>query len=144
VYVGGAISLIPIALAITRPGAASTRYAIATAQMAMSSLLVRFTGGRIEAHFHLFGSLAFLSLYRDWRIFIPATLVVVSDHFVRGVYAPPSVLWMAFEEVFLIAACLRSRLEMRDSAARAAAASTARSVIAPSWIAPKGSSWPMP
>ena len=90
-YLGGALSLFPIALAIHRPGRSSTRYVIATAQMLMSSLLLQATGGRIETQLHVFGSLAFLSLYRDWRVLVPATIVVVADHFIRGVYVPQSM-----------------------------------------------------
>ena len=136
VYLGGGVGLLPIALAITRPGLTSTRYVIATAQMLMSSLLIHFTGGRIETHFHVFGSLAFLSFYRDWRVLIPATIVVAADHFVRGVYFPQSVFgaltaspwrwlehmgWMIFEDIFLIAACVRAHREMRSLAERTAA-----------------------
>src|SRR4051794_9112689 len=89
-YLGGTIGLLPIALALLRPGATSTRYVIATAQMLMSSLLFHFTGGRIETQLHVFGSLAFLSLYRDWRVLIPATIVVAGDQFMRGMYFPAS------------------------------------------------------
>ena len=48
--------------------------------MLMGALLIHLTGGRIEAHFHIFGSLAFLAIYRDWRVLITASLVVVLDH----------------------------------------------------------------
>src|SRR6185295_16243631 len=58
---GGAISSLPIALALVRPGQPSTRYTIAIGQMLMGALLIHLTGGRIETHFHVFGSLAFLS-----------------------------------------------------------------------------------
>ena len=63
----------PVALALLRPGVAMTRYSIAIAQMLMSALLIHLTGGRIETHFHVFGSLAFLAFYRDWRVLVPAT-----------------------------------------------------------------------
>jgi len=43
-----------------------TRHAIAVGQMLCSALLVHLSGGRIETHFHVFGSLAFLAFYRDW------------------------------------------------------------------------------
>ena len=36
--------------------------------MLMSALLIHLTGGRIETHFHVFGSLAILAFYRDWRV----------------------------------------------------------------------------
>src|SRR5882757_4615789 len=46
-FLGGAISSLPILLAITRPGRASTRYTIGVAQMLMGALLIHLTGGRI-------------------------------------------------------------------------------------------------
>jgi PAS domain S-box-containing protein len=94
------------------------------------------TGGRIETHFHVFGSLAFLACYRDWKVLIPATLIVAVDHFVRGVWWPESVFgvvsashfrwlehagWVLFEDVFLTIACLQGEAEMRSIAARTAA-----------------------
>src|SRR4029077_759451 len=91
IFVGGVISAFPIFLAITRPGRASTRHTIAIAQILTSALLIHLTGGRIETHFHVFGSLAFLAFYRDWRVYISATIVAALDHFLRGVYWPQSV-----------------------------------------------------
>src|SRR4029079_1295922 len=88
---GGMISCVPVILAIRRPGDVLTRHAIAVAQMLSSALLIPLTGGRIETHFHVFGSWAFLAFYRDWRVLITATIVVAADHFVRGALAPRSV-----------------------------------------------------
>src|SRR5688572_10548379 len=103
--------------------------------MLMSALLIHLTGGRIETHFHVFGSLAFLSFYRDWRVFIPATLVAAGDHFVRGMFFPESVYgvaaagnwrwlehagWVIFEDIFLVAACVRNQREMAQIAQRTA------------------------
>src|SRR5262245_13389952 len=65
IFLGGILSSLPIALARLRPGAAVTRHTIAIAQMFWSALLIHLTGGRIETHFHVFGSLAFLAFYRD-------------------------------------------------------------------------------
>ncbi|MEA2736250.1 MAG: hypothetical protein QOE14_2701 [Humisphaera sp.] len=135
VVLGGVISLPPILLAVFKPGHAVTRYVISVAQMLTSALLIHLTGGRIETHFHVFGSLAFLAFYRDWRVLIPATVVVALDHFLRGLYFPQSVYgvltasswrwlehagWVIFEDLFLIASCLRSDKEMREIAQRAA------------------------
>src|SRR5215216_4674793 len=50
-FLGGAISAFPIALALFRPGRTSTRYAVAVGQMLMGALLIHLTGGRIETHF---------------------------------------------------------------------------------------------
>jgi two-component system sensor histidine kinase/response regulator len=133
---GGIISLFPALLALLRPGQASTRYTIATAQMLMGALLIHLTGGRIETHFHVFGSLAFLAFYRDWKVLIPATIVVALDHMLRGIFWPQSVYgvvvasqwrwvehaaWVVFEDIFLVVACRRSIAEMRDRAERTAA-----------------------
>ena len=135
VIVGGIISLFPALLGLLRPGRASTRYTIAVAQMLMGALLIHLTGGRLETHFHVFGSLAFLAFYRDWRVLIPATIVVALDHMLRGMFWPQSVYgvlavsqwrwvehaaWVAFEDVFLVVSCLRSVAEMRDTAERTA------------------------
>ena len=135
VLLGGAICAFPAALGLFRPGRPSTRYAIAIGQMLMGALLIHLTGGRIETHFHVFGSLAFLAFYRDWRVLIPATIVVAADHLLRGIFWPQSVYgvfvagqwrwlehsaWVIFEDVFLIGACLRSVAEMRETASRTA------------------------
>src|SRR3954471_14803118 len=48
VLLGGAISSLPIGLALTQPGRFTTRYTIAVGQMLMGSLLIHLTGGRIE------------------------------------------------------------------------------------------------
>jgi two-component system, sensor histidine kinase and response regulator len=136
VIVGGIICLFPAMLGLLRPGRTSTRFTIATAQMLMGALLIHLTGGRIETHFHVFGSLAFLSFYRDWRLLIPATLVVAVDHLLRGIFWPQSVYgvlvasewrwlehaaWVVFEDSILVVACRRGIAEMRETAARTAA-----------------------
>jgi len=136
VIVGGIISLFPALLGLFRPGLPSTRYTIATAQMLMGALLIHLTGGRIETHFHVFGSLAFLAFYRDWRVLVPATVVVAADHVIRGAFWPQSVYgvvvasqwrwlehaaWVVFEDVFLVASCRQAVLEMKQTATRTAA-----------------------
>ncbi|MDB5357822.1 MAG: integral rane sensor hybrid histidine kinase [Phycisphaerales bacterium] len=143
VFLGGAFSFLPIFLALRKPGRATTRYVIAVSQMLWSALLIHLTGGRIETHFHVFGSLAFLAFYRDWRVLIPATVVVAADHFLRGLYFPQSVYgvvdggswrwlehaaWVIFEDVFLIASCRRGDAEMHEIAQRAADLSRAKEV----------------
>lgn len=128
---GALFAALPVFLVLTRPGEASTRYVIAAAQMLFSALLIHVTGGRIETHFHVFGSLAFLAFYRDWKVFVPATLVVTADHFIRGVVWPESIYgiagasswrwvehaaWVLFEVAFLAVSCLRSGDEMQSLA----------------------------
>jgi signal transduction histidine kinase len=135
VFLGGAISIFPMMLVAIRPGTASTRYTIATAQMLMGALLIHLTGGRIETHFHVFGSLAFLAFYRDWKVLVPATVIVALDHLLRGIFWPQSVYgvlvanewrwvehaaWVVFEDVFLVMACVRGTAELREIADRTA------------------------
>lgn len=139
VLLGGAISLFPIWMTRVWSGKFATRQVIAVAQMLMSALLIALTGGRVETHFHVFGSLVILSFYRDWRVLIPATIVVGLDHFLRGIYLPYSVYgvlsaspwrsvehagWVIFENVFLVISCFRSINEMRFIAHRTAALET--------------------
>ena len=135
VVLGGVISILPIILGLKRPGSTSTRYVMAIAQMLMGSLLIHLTGGRIETHFHVFGSLAFLAFYRDWRVLVPATLVVVVDHSLRGLLWPLSVYgvavasqwrtlehagWVVFEDIFLVISCLYSQRDMWSKALQSA------------------------
>ena len=91
VALGGAIVALPVFLAFARPGRANTRFVIAAAQMLSAGLLIHLTGGRIETHFHVFGSLAFLALYRDWRVLLVASAVTALDHVVRGAAWPESM-----------------------------------------------------
>ncbi|MCM3873941.1 MAG: response regulator [Pyrinomonadaceae bacterium] len=130
-FLGGAITLLPVWLGWFRPGATSTRNVIAIGQMLMGALLIHLTGGRIETHFHVFVSLAILAFYRDSRVLIPATIVVAADHFLRGVFWPQSVYgvlaasnwrtvehaaWVIFEDLFLVISCLRSQRDMWEKA----------------------------
>lgn len=131
VLLGGLIVSLPIGLAVLQPGRMLTRHAIAIGQALMSALFIHLTGGRIETHFHVFGSLAFLAFYRDWRVLISATVVVALDHMLRGIFWPRSVFgvltpdnwrwlehaaWVIFEVFFLRLACLENLREMRDDA----------------------------
>lgn len=131
VVLGGLLSSVPIFLVKKAPGTAITRHTIAAAQMLWSALLIHLMGGRIETHFHVFGSLAFLAFYRDWKVLVPATLVVAGDHLVRQIFYPESVFgvlspemwrflehafWVLFEDVFLVIACVAGIREMRNIA----------------------------
>ena len=136
VLLGGLIVSLPVYLGLRAAGEPRTRYVIAVAQMLAGALLIHVTGGRIEPHFHVFGSLAFLALYRDWRIIVTASAVVAVDHIVRGVFWPQSVFgaltasawrpiehvaWVVFEAVFLIRSCIQMRRELLRRAAQQAA-----------------------
>jgi two-component system sensor histidine kinase/response regulator len=131
VILGGLVICLPIWMAIRRPGWWLTRHIIAAGQMLSSALLIHLSGGRIETHFHVFGSLAFLAFYRDWRVLITATVVVALDHILRGLFWPQSVYgvllggewrwvehagWVIFEVFFLRLACLENVNDMQEDA----------------------------
>jgi two-component system, sensor histidine kinase and response regulator len=130
---GGILVLLPLGLIRWLPHHAATRHVVAVAQVSFSALLIHLTGGRLETHFHVFGSLAFLSLYRDWRVIATATIVVTGDHLLRGIWYSESVYgvpfatiwrtlehagWVVFEDVVLVWACFVSRREMWEICTR--------------------------
>ncbi|MDR3639555.1 MAG: response regulator [Isosphaeraceae bacterium] len=132
---GAMISCFPMLLALMQPGRTLTRHVIAVSQMLMSALLIHMSGGRVETHFHIFGSLAFLSFYRDWRVLATASAVTALDHLALGmawplsVYGPGGVSawqwventgWVVFEDLFLIPACVQGAWEMWEIAERQA------------------------
>jgi two-component system, sensor histidine kinase and response regulator len=144
VLLGGALAAWPIWLVLRCPGTVLTRHSVALCQVLTSALLIHLTGGRIETHFHVFGSLAFLSFYRDWRVLVTASGVVAVDHLLRGIYWPQSVYgilsaspwrslehagWVLFEDFFLIYACLRGVREMREIASRRARIEATNAII---------------
>jgi PAS domain S-box-containing protein len=132
---GGIVNSLPLILIRTRPGWWGTRQAVAVAQMLWSAMLIHLTGGRIETGFHVFGSLAFLAFYRDWRLLPTAIGMVAADHLARGLFWPDSVYgidnpewwrfleytaWMVFEGGILYLGCQRQIREMRVVADREA------------------------
>lgn len=141
---GGALISLPTMAVIQSSEKTLTRHILAIAQMVMCGLLIQFTGGRIESHFSIFGSLAFLAFYRDWKVLITASLVVAFDHFFRGIFWPQSVFgeltttpwrtvehtaWVIFEDLFLIPACLQNVQEMHGIAYRQALLEAANMAI---------------
>ena len=116
---GGLFAAFPLYLIRRAPGTPFTRHMIAVGQMLQSALLVHVTGGRIETHFHVFGSLALLAFYRDWPVLLTASAVVYADHLALGAWFPLSVygvteatiwrslehaFWVIFEVIFLVMA----------------------------------------
>jgi PAS domain S-box-containing protein len=136
IILAGTVTLASVALVRLRPGAAITRYTIAGAQMLLSGLLIKLSGGQPETRFDVFCSLIILSFYRDWRVLVLATLVGAMDHIFRGAYWPfwihgalddrswrsiEAGAWVVFEDILLGILCLYSNKEMRGMAMRTAA-----------------------
>ena len=130
---GGVLTLVPVLFIRFAPGERVTRFVIAVTQMLMSSLLIHLSGGRIETHFHIFGSLAFLAFYMDWQVLVVASAVIALDHYLRGVFLPFSVFgiytaqpwrwlehagWVVFCDVFLIVGCSSRLRALREAAQR--------------------------
>lgn len=129
IFIGGLIAVFPTYLALSRPGRPFNRYIISVSQLLFSILFIHLTGGRIETHFHVFGSIAFLAFYRDWRLLVTATVVTGLDHLLRGIFWPESVYgviaatpwralehaaWVLFEDVVLFFAISNGRKEIHE------------------------------
>ena len=128
----GPLLVLPVVICTLRmPGRQFTRHAVAVAQMLLSTLLIDITGGMAETRFHVFGSLAFLALYRDWKVLLTASLLSGLDHLARGIWWPlpeygavtlnplpwlEHIGWVVFEDFFLIIASARNKKDMREVA----------------------------
>lgn len=132
---GAVLTLVPFAVGHYRPGTALSRHTIAICQILWSSMFIHLSGGRIETHFHIFGSLAWLAFYLDWKVLVTATVMVALDHLLRGLVVPESVygmlhsthwrfvehaLWVAFEDVILVMACRNGLRSLMTVATREA------------------------
>ncbi len=144
VVFGGLINALPITLVVMKPGWWGTRHAVAIVQMLWSGMLIMITNGRIETHFHIFGSLAFLALYRDWKVLPTATMIVVFDHVACGMLWPDSVYglanpewwrflehagWIAFQNTILVVACIQGERELLAAASRESRVERTNSIV---------------
>jgi signal transduction histidine kinase/ActR/RegA family two-component response regulator len=144
IVLGGLLTAFPVLLVAVQPGRTATRHVIAISQTLFSAMLIHLSGGRIETHFHVFGSLAFLAFYRDWRVLLTATVIIAADHFLRGMFWPQSVFgvltssnwrwlehaaWVIFEDVILVASCRQGVGEMRKVAQRHAELEATNEII---------------
>jgi HD-GYP domain-containing protein (c-di-GMP phosphodiesterase class II) len=129
---GGALACLPIGLSIVLPGCTVTRHVIAVAQVLWSALLIHLSGGQIDAHFHVFGSLVALACYRRWSVLLTATIVVALDHLLRDtgwLQAANGLVstrawktweftgWVLFEDTILGLLMRHSLIDMRHLAA---------------------------
>ncbi|MDB4961438.1 MAG: hypothetical protein JWP01_1437 [Myxococcales bacterium] len=130
---GGLVNLVPLYLVRTRSGAPVTRHAIAVVQMLWCTMLIAITQNRVETQFHVFGSLAFLAFYRDWKVLSTATLVRICT-LSRFAWWPASTTgprlefwqffeaaaWVTFIAVTMAVLCFRGLRELKAAAARQA------------------------
>lgn len=93
--------------------------AVGMGLMSASAILVYFSGGYIELHFHFFVMLAFMAVYQDWVPYLIAILYVGLHHGVVGVFWPHEVFnhtaafdapwkWSAIHAFFVLCASVGS------------------------------------
>jgi diguanylate cyclase (GGDEF)-like protein len=94
--------------------------------VACSAMLVHFSGGVIETHFHFFVVVGVITLYQDWIPFSVAIGFTVLEHGVVGVLSPTSVynhraaqqnpwLWAGIHGAFVLAASVPHVLAWRQN-----------------------------
>jgi methyl-accepting chemotaxis protein len=126
--VGGGSAAALAWFARTQPGQPLTRHTAAVAVMLLSALFIHVGGGRIEVHFAVFVSLAFLAAYRDWQVMLTGMVTIAVDHLGRGLLLPRSVFgtdtvdvlrvlehagYVVLEVSVLVLACRMAMAEMR-------------------------------
>ncbi len=114
------LALLPIAAAIGIGLLSSSRViraaAVSLGLVYSTSVLVQFTGGVIQAHFHAFVVLSFIALYQDWRPYLLAVTYVIVGHTLLGMAFPEALynhpaavvrplLWGAISGGFVLAVC---------------------------------------
>jgi diguanylate cyclase (GGDEF)-like protein len=125
------VDLQPVILAATGASLASLprglRAGVATfGLVACSAILVHFSGGVIEMHFHFFVVVGLITLYQDWIPFSVAIGFTVLEHGLVGVLAPASVynhhaaqsnpwLWALIHGAFVLAASVPHILAWRQN-----------------------------
>jgi PAS domain S-box-containing protein len=106
--------------------------------LSCSALLVHFSGGYIEAHFHFFVAIIVISLYQEWLPFLMAIGYVAVHHGVVGSLDPSSVYnhadawaqpwaWAGIHAAFVLAASAASLVNWRVNELSRAEALTAQS-----------------
>jgi methyl-accepting chemotaxis protein len=80
IVVGGGLSGLAWFVATTAPGTVLSRYVMVIAYLGYSALLISETHGMIEMHFHIFGALAFMLIYRDWKVPVVGAAVIAAHH----------------------------------------------------------------
>lgn len=144
ILLGGLISGGPIVAVYAKPGSQQSRLMMAVSQGLWSALLIHISGGRLETHFHVFGSLAFIAFYRDWKVLLVTTVVVAMDHALRGIWWPLSVYglasaspyrwlehaaWVVFEDIILMFSIVKAQQDTSAVCDRQAALESLNSSI---------------
>lgn len=121
------VSIVAVAAFVASGGWGSRRLRAVLASLGLitaSAVLVHFSGGYIEMHFHFFVMVVIIALYQDWTPFLLAIGYVVLHHGVVGVLMPSAVYnhpaaiahpwrWAAVHGGFVLAASVASIVNWR-------------------------------
>jgi len=120
-----AVLLLPAGVALASRVGREVRSASTSLGLVIAaSVLVHFAGGAIEAHFHFFVIIAFLTLYQAWPPFLLALVYVVVEHRLAGALDPHAVYdhpgdvvhpwrWAAVHGGFVLAASFANVISWR-------------------------------
>jgi hypothetical protein len=78
--IGTTILAGPLALYRANPGGSAVSHAIAVAAMSFSGLLIHVAGGMIEMHFHVFVSIAALTVFGNPAVTLTAAATIALHH----------------------------------------------------------------
>lgn len=107
----------PLFFLFSNPSSVVCRHAVAIGSQLMASLHIQQTMGMTEVHFEVFVLLAFLSVYRDWKVIVTGTLVIaihhiggfVSQHYGLGIVvfeeAQPGLILLIIHAAFAVLEC---------------------------------------
>ena len=63
-------------------GTQNFRYVIALVLITFSIIMIQQSSGRIEMHFHIFGALSFLVIYKDYKIISLGSIFIILHHLI--------------------------------------------------------------
>lgn len=121
---GGIVAVAAVAATPHRAGRRLRAIVASIGLITSSAIVVHFSGGVIEAHFHFFVVIGLLMLYQDWAPFLIALGYVVLHHGVIGVLDPSAVYnhpdaiahpwrWAAIHGAFVVAASITNIVSWR-------------------------------
>jgi len=79
---GAALSAITLVAYISFKGTQTYRYTIALVLLSYSIIMMQQSLGRIEMHFHIFGVLSFLVIYKDYKIISLGSIFIILHHLI--------------------------------------------------------------
>lgn len=116
--VSALILSVPAVLSTTQPNATISKHAMAIGTQLLASLHIQQTMGMTELHFQVFVMLAFLSVYRDWKVILTGTAVIavhhvlgfVSQHTEGGIVvfedSSPAIIILLIHASFAVLECI--------------------------------------